>query len=336
MTMYAKTISGCFTLVAAMLLLAACAEMPRAPADEAAATPAAGYGRAFGRIQYLDEGKELTWSASLFADTLTVFVRSASTGQMHYMNLEGDGSFYWPLPAGEYAILGYQLYRSVSNARSTGRLMTTFSVPQPGQAVYIGELRIETGKSRYRFGVLDRYAGTLQRVEARLADGKFPAAKGLMRLEPQPGSYKRVTGICARSWGLECDSNYQGVRPLEPEGAARGFPVAKDLTPLLAWKPSTRPEVTYDVAIYESLAFNYGAMGSVKGLRGTLVAYAEGLREPRYSAAALEPGKRYEWTVRVRDGDTVSSWSTTSYNFFAVVAWGRGSGQYFGLETPGK
>jgi hypothetical protein len=214
--------------------------------------------------------------------------------------------------------------------------MTTFSVPQPGQAVYIGDLRIETGKSRYRFGVFDRYAGTLQRIETRLADGKLAPAKGLMQLEAQAGRYKRVSGICGASWGVDCDSNYQGVRPLEPEGAAWSFPVARDLTPLLEWKPASRPEVTYDVAIYESLAFAFGATGSVKGLRGTLVAYAEGLREPKYSPPPLEHGKRYEWTVRLREGDSVSSWSTTSYNFFALVVWGRGSGQYFGLATPGN
>jgi hypothetical protein len=36
----------------------------------------------------------------------------------------------------------------------------------------------------------------------------------------------------------------------------------------------------------------------------------------------------------LRDGDTVSSWSATSYFVFAIVAWASGSGQGFGFATP--
>lgn len=335
---FARSICALFGLAMAAALLSACGDMPQRPVEEKVATAADGYGRAFGRIEYLEDGKETDWSTSALGfNRLTLFVRAIRTGEMQYMRIEGDGSLYWPLRAGEYEIVGYQIERRmVSTSRVTGRLMTTFSVSQPGQAVYIGDLRIQADRSRYGFGVLDQYAEALKRVEARLADGKLEAMKGLMRLEEQAGSFKRVTGICAKAWGLNCDKNYQGVEPLQPEGTAQRFPVTRDLAPLLEWKPTSRPEVSYDVAIYESLTLRYGLEGVPANLRGKLVAYAEGLREPRYSSAALQPGKKYEWTVRLRDGDTVSSWSTTSYSFFAVVAAGRGSGQAFGFETPGK
>jgi len=127
------------------------------------------------------------------------------------------------------------------------------------------------------------------------------------------------------------------VEPLKPAGTAQGFPVTENLTPPLEWKPSSRPGVAYDVAIFESLTFKYGAAGNVPRMRGALVAYAEGLREPRYSPLApLQPAKKYEWTVRLRDGDTVSSWSATSYFVFAIVAAASGSGQGFGFATPGR
>jgi hypothetical protein len=322
-----------FTLLvqaAAMISLSGCAQQP---VDETAATAEAGYGRAFGRIEYLEDGKETAWNASeFFGDSLVLYVRPVGGGELKNMVMEGDGTFYWLLPAGEYVIVGYRMTRRRfgSNPVTSDRLMTTFSVPQAGQAFYIGDLRIETVKSRSRIRVVDRYDAALKRADPRIAGPRFGAVKALMRLEQPPGRFTRVTGICSPSWGLQCDSSYQGVRPIEPWGTASTFAGTRSLAPRLEWQPSSRRDLTYDVAIYE-----FVPIGN-RGLRGTLVAYAEGLREPSYTPAPLEHWQKYEWTVRLRDGDTVSNWSTTSYNFFAVVAWGRGSGQYFGFETPKK
>jgi len=130
----AKGIGAMLGLLVAAVLLSACGDMPIRPVDEKVATIAAGYGRAFGRIDYLENGKEKTWSGSVFgADLLTLFVRSLRSGEMQYMQIEGDGSFYWPLRAGDYEIVGYQVTRQlVTSARHTGRLVTTFSVSRPG------------------------------------------------------------------------------------------------------------------------------------------------------------------------------------------------------------
>jgi hypothetical protein len=301
------------------LWLLGCAEQP---VREASGPTEAGYGEAFGRIEYREDGKETAWDTSGFlGDSLMLFVRAVGTEEVQKVPLQGDGTFYWRLRPGEYVIVGFRIVRRGwgHNPRRTARLMTTFSVPHAGQAFYIGDLRIVTQKNRSRFDVVDRWEGS----------AKPGAAKALMRLELPPGRFTRVTGICSPSWGLECDRTYQGVRPVLPEGTAWNFAPTKSLTPRLEWQPSSRRDIAYDVAIYESVAFE-----GIKGLRGTLVAYAEGLREPKYSPAPLEHWRQYEWTVRLRDGDTVSSWSATSYNFFAVVVWGSGSGQYFGFETP--
>jgi len=42
------------------------------------------------------------------------------------------------------------------------------------------------------------------------------------------------------------------------------------------------------------------------------------------------------WSVRLRNGDTVSSWTTTSYFAFFIVGSARGSGQWYGFTTPDK
>ena len=320
-------------VVAVALGLLGCAE---APVQESSATAEAGYGRAFGQFRYVEDGKEVTWG-SVFpsTDSLTLFVRPAGGGQMQYMDVPADGGFFWPLKGGDYTIVGFQLARrGGATVTRTMRLMAGFSVPQAGQAVYIGDLLLESRAGASRVEVLDRYEVARQRVEQRLAAAKLAAAKGLMQVEAPPGRHGRITAICAAAWAVGCDSDYQGVRPLQPEGTERSYVRVANLTPALEWKPPGRPGATYDVAIYESLDFSYGLSGSVRGLRGALVAYAEGLAEPRYVAPPLEAGKRYQWSVRLRDGDTVSSWSTTSYSLFLLIAGRRTSGQYFAFETP--
>ena len=316
------------------VLLASLLGCAQPPVQESVATAEAGYGRAFGQLRYVEDGKQVTWG-SLFpsTDSLTLFVRSA-TGQVQYMDMPAHGEFFWPLQRGDYTILGFELARrGGATFTRSGRLMARFSVPQ-GQAVYIGELRMEARGGASRTEVLDGYEAALPLVEQRIAAARLTPAKALMQLEAPPGRYSRVTSICAAAWAIGCDSDYQGVRPLQPAGTERSPVRVKGLTPLLEWKPSGTPGTSYDVAIYESLDFQYGLHGSVRGLRGALVAYAEGLREPRYAAPALQAGKRYQWSVRLRDGDTVSTWSTTSYSLFILIAGRKSSGQFFAFETP--
>jgi len=320
-------------------LIAGCGNMPSRPADEQEATAQAGYGRAFGRIVFLEDGKEKEWGTSILApEMLTLFVRALPGGEMQYMQIDGKGDFSWPLKPGGYVIVAYQVtHRMVTNQRYTARLWTAFSVPAAGQAVYIGDLRIEANKGAYRFGVIDQYAEALSAQGASFKQAKFEPVKGLMRPEAPFGTFNRVIGICNEAWRIKCDKQLQGVEPVLPDGTAQGFPVTENLAPVLEWKPSTRPGATYDVVIFESLSFAFGAVGSVSRMRGAQVAYGERLQEPRFTPAApLEPGKKYEWTVRIRDGDTVSTWSSTSYFVFALVAAASGSGQGFGFTTPAK
>jgi hypothetical protein len=65
--------------------------------------------------------------------------------------------------------------------------------------------------------------------------------------------------------------------------------------------------------------------------------YAEGLTEPRFTPSApLRPDKKYEWSVRLRRGDTVSSWSTTSFSLNLLIAGRSNSRSVFGFETPAQ
>jgi hypothetical protein len=315
-----------------LALLSACGQMPTAPVSEEVGTSAAGYGRAFGRIVFTESGKERKWSSGAFAiDVLTLYVRTQSTGKLQKMEIQGDGSFLWPLQPGEYVIVAYQMVQY----NATGRLWTTFSVPASGQAVYIGDLAIDTSGSGYRFHVEDNYDEALKKVEARLAKANLEPAKALMTLEPRLGNYEGVRGICAVQWGLKCGTSFQGVEPVSPGKPSGGYPTIGSVTPLLEWKPAPG-FVHYDLVVYETIPLM--TMGAASpSVRGPLVSYVEDLGEPRYQvAAALKPGTRYDWSVRLRDGNVVSSWSSTGYFVFFVVGWASGWGNWFGFTTPAK
>ena len=318
-------IAGVVAVLAVVLALAACQNMPQGLPDDAAATVAAGYGRAFGRLEYLEDGKD----GRSALESMRLFLRSGAGGQIQPVFLQADGQFYWPLLPGDYVILGYQLRHFMGSSR-TGRLAVAFSVPSAGQAVYIGDLRIRAERNRHRFEIVDRYPEATKSIETRLAAGGFQPLRSPMRLEGPVGNYARVSAICSPAWGLQCTSRHRGVEPLRPKNTDQGMPLTDAVVPLLEWKPVARTGVSYDIAIYESVTLLWGlaANQQVSRLRGTLVDYAEGLAEPRYTPRKLEPAKAYEWTVRLREGDSVSSWSSIG----TVMM----DGAVFGFVTPQK
>ena len=324
-----------YILVIAVSLasLTSCETAAIRPVDEEVATATAGYGRAFGRVVFTQDGEEMKWAAPgsiAWNRQLFVYLQSLQSGQLLSLEIRGDGTFFWPLKAGEYMVLAYRKIPPLS----MGDIRTTFSITKPGQAVYIGDLHIDAVKSRYKVSVEDNYVVAQQKSSVQLEKINFERAKALMQPEPKLGHYVGVWHICAERSGISCDRNYQGVEPLEPAGATTGYPSVDTLTPLLKWKPSSKAGITYDVAIYDSLTATVEAMGAPR-MRGALVAYAEGLHEPQYQLTEpLKPGRKYEWSVRLRDGENVSTWSRSSYFAFFIVGWASGTGQWFGFSTP--
>lgn len=296
---------------------------------------ATNYGRAFGRVIYVEDGKEhADWGP---AAPLTLYVQSNASGQIQPLNVESQGAFFWPLQAGEYLVVGYVAVTvGGSSRRLSGRLWATFSVPRPREAVYVGDVRIEQRGLHSRVSILDKYSEAAKKEEGRITAASLQVSKGLMRQEVAPTNYRWIVDVCSSAlWGLECGRFTRGVEPLEPHGTGTGtgFSVTQDLLPVLRWKASSRAGITYDIEIYESLSFPQTEFGNPRWLRGARIVHEEGLSEPRYTPASpLKPGMRYEWTVRLRNGDTVSTWSTGgSVGWFAVDI---RSGSYFVFFTP--
>jgi hypothetical protein len=326
-------------LAASAALLVSCAVKP--PVSEEEGSVASGYGRVFGRVQYTYDGAPAELGLALLGShDVTLFLREAGGEELQYLQPERDGSFSWPLKPGNYVLIGLAAGRSAGSYRegTNRRYMAPVSVPEAGVAVYIGDIRIASRGGRYAIDLVDDYDETLKRMQPLLASGRFRPVKALLRPERPPGRYKAVQPICSGAWGVACSDANQGVEVVAPVGPGMTFPTTETLTPLLEWKPSARSDVTYDLVVYESLNFEY-ALGRqrVSRMLGALAAYAEALPEPRFvPPAALPPGRKYEWSVRVRSGDTVSTWSTTSFSLNLLIAGRRSSGQLFGFETPAK
>ena len=327
------------TSLSVALLLTACAANP--PVSEQEGTVAAGYGRVFGRVQYIYNSIPTRLGQHVGeSHNVSLFVRSLDTGELHYMRVEGAGDYSWPLKPGKYVVIGYTVKRTAGSYSEgiTRRLMAPVTVPEPGAAVYIGDLRVQSDSGSYRTGWVDAYEATLKRASEKLAAGKFSPTKGVLRPERPPGTFSEVRPICAQFWGLTCTEANQGLEAIQPNfrGTISSFPVTDSLSPLFEWKPPARTDVTYDIAVYESISFEYLG-GRVERMLGSQVAYAEGLTEPKFRPTTpLAPSKKYEWSVRLRQGDVVSTWSTTGYSFDVFIAARSATGQFFAFETPFK
>jgi hypothetical protein len=318
-------IAASFAAWGLVIGLASCGDVTVRPAEPTASKPAAASSRAFGRARLYYKGEKIELG---FFSRLLLFVRSQRTGEIEKMDITDErGTFSWALDPGEYVIVAY------FHLNQYGRLWLTFTVPGRGEAVYIGDLHIAFTAAHYRWAVRNAYAEAEKDFkEALRSEGLKPKVE-LMKAEASPGTFRHMKSICATDvWGLECDHSNAGVKPLSPEGDPLPHPRAESLAPRLAWSPVRREGLTYDVAVYESIS---APTVGLKRMRGALVLYAEGLREASYQVPKpLEANKQYEWSVRLRSGDTVSTWSTTGYFVFFVVGWASGSGNWFGFTTP--
>ena len=326
--------------VASVALLASCSGQP--PVSEEEGTVAAGYGRVFGRVQYSFNGEPMELGFAklgLARHDVTLLLRAAGSDELQYMRPEADGTFSWPLKPGSYYLIGVSAFHSDGGFREgiTRRYMAPITVAAPGTALYVGDIVVRASRGRYGIEVVDDYDATLKRMQPLLASGKFQPAKALLQPEPPAGSFNSVRPVCAAFWQLTCSDTNQGVELVGPVGTGPFPATTESLTPLLEWKPSPRKDVSYDVVIYESLSFDNTLTGeSVRQMLGPRVAYAEGVADSKFVPAALAPGKKYAWSVRLRSGDTVSTWSTTAFSMNLIIAASSRSGQLFTFQTPSR
>jgi hypothetical protein len=318
-------------LTFATLLVAGCATAPTMQDVEAVS---ADTHIAYGSVDVFSaKGKAQDWGTGWTGQNyFYVTILPAGSKDAITYRLDEDGMFYWALAPGDYTLLGYHWTKD--QAQRTGYFGADFEVPAEGGDVYLGSIELRS----IRIGLVPIVVDRFDEMAARY-DAKFPARRGMSVSDviEMPGTLGNVADYrhqCHEAWGIECSERFSGVTPVTPDCRKTGFPTIETLQPTFKWQASSRDDVSYDLVLYEAARYSIsGAMGD-DYMRGRRVAYVEGLQAPSWTpGTALRPDTRYYWSVRMRDGDIVSGWSTQSHFTFMLVAWSSGYGNWFQFRT---
>ena len=289
---------------------------------------------AYGSVSVFDaEGKAQDWGAG-WTGYNYFYVTILPTGRTDAFTyrLDDDGMFYWALEPGDYTLLGYHWTQGQS--QRTGYFGAEFQVPDSGGDVYLGSIELRS----IRFGLVPIVVDRFDEMAIRY-DMKFPArsrtsVNSLIEMPGLLGHAGDYRHQCHEAWGIECSDRFSGVTPVTPDCKKTGFPMIETLQPTFRWQASSRDDVSYDLVLYEAARYSISGGVSDSYMRGRRVAYVEGLSEARWMPdTPLRPDTRYFWSVRMREGDTVSGWSTQSHFTFMLVAWSSGYGNWFQFRT---
>jgi hypothetical protein len=313
------------------VLFAGCASVPEVQGVDPAKTDQA---IVFGKVVVIEDNKVQKLGMTLDGiDSFRLLVLPPEKSHASVYEIAPNGKFFWGLTPGEYTLLGCE-YNKGTSVRGN-RLWRTFTVPPDASSLYVGDLYLFMDKGRCLTGVKDDYENALVAYRAQFPQRQDLPGKGLIGSPEKLGSYTKVKQICAPEWGVECDRNSQGVKPISPQLSGTEPITVDGLAPRFAWEPSTDTDVAYDLVIFEAASYRRGSL--TQYMPGRQVKYVEGLSSPSYAMEEeLKPGTRYFWSVRLRRGDTISNWSTYGYFHFYLVAWATGGGHWFSFVTPGE
>lgn len=306
----------------------------------------------FGKVNVIVDGKRIEMTTSGFKSYLTIEFRQRGNSTIMEYKVDKTGYFYWPLAPGEYEVLGvYGFSAEVGlfemKVPLAQPVWIPFTVGPEVESLYLGDLTLELGRNRHLVQRLDdNYSDAVKAFHKRYRGAHSDPLNRVTKLEPlNPGTYTRMTYICSGAWGIYCSSKNIGVTPTSPDRLQDVVVVST--TPTLRWMPSSTPNVKYDVAIYEAYDSTWRKInldlltGKERWRRGRLLTYTQGLTEPTFKPdVALQPGTTYLWSVRLRRGDTVSTWSQLkntlihpdAFWYFAVEQWET----WLNFTTPSK
>lgn len=282
-----------------------------------------------GSIRFLKDGEDKK-CGQIGIECLLIVLPPTGHRAMVY-GFKRTGDFAWSLPPGEYTILGFEWRDS---GRNVIGLRVTFAVPQNAKAVYIGDLLLAVSKKGpSSSGFRDAYDEFLPKFESDHPELAGSLVDAVVRKDEALAASGDITFICAEEWKLACAKSASGVTPTLPSDG-KGFDVVNDLRPMFRWNASADPEVTYDFALFEAASYSEdGILHQIT--KGRLAGYKAGLTEPAWQPEQpLEPDRKYYWSVRLRHGEDVSTWSSYSYFNFFLIGFSSGYGQWFRFATP--
>jgi hypothetical protein len=318
-------------LAGAVLLVASCGT---APTMQDVEVVGADTHIAYGSVDVFSaKGKPQDWGTGWTGQNYfyVTILPAGRTDAITY-RLDDDGMFYWALAPGDYTLLGYHWTKD--QTQRTGYFGADFRVPESGGDVYLGSIELRS----IRIGLVPMVVDRFDEMAVRY-NMKFPSRSGtsVSTLIDMPGMLGNVSDYryqCDKAWGIECSDRFNGVTPVTPDCKKTGFPMIETLQPTFTWQASSRDDVTYDLVLYEAARYSLSGMVGDSYMRGRRVAYIEDLDQASWAPETpLRHDTRYFWSVRMRDGDTVSGWSTQSHFTFMLVAWSSGYGNWFQFRT---
>ena len=130
----------------------------------------------FGRVGVIYKGEPKIWKYRVFL----ILVLPTNTSEAFSYGLLGDGSFYWHLPPGAYAISGFDW---IETGRR-GRIFAEFVVAEGEPIIYIGKLTLDfVQRYRYVMRVEDDYDLAIQKFKEKFPEIEAEPTKNLMKLE---------------------------------------------------------------------------------------------------------------------------------------------------------
>ncbi len=137
----------------------------------------------FGRVQFFWKGESFRFGHGSDLVQMSLFLLPPPDSEPIRYNLTGDGSFYWHLPAGDYAITDVSWNRLGLFAVRRRRLVPHFVIPEDSWLVYIGTLMVIFDGQRYVMRIEDEYAQALKGLKGRFPEIRDEASKRLMHVE---------------------------------------------------------------------------------------------------------------------------------------------------------
>ena len=136
----------------------------------------------FGRVNVIYKEEPKVWGKLSSPGVFHILVLPGGSPEAFSHMLLEDGSFYWHLPLGSYAISGFQ-WAGRGGTRS-GHIFAEFTIPERKSITYIGKLTLTFDRNyRSSMQIDNDYDQAIQEFKKKFPEIKEEPVKNLMKLE---------------------------------------------------------------------------------------------------------------------------------------------------------
>jgi len=138
----------------------------------------------FGRVNVIYKGEPKVWKGIPPYTPFQILVLPTASKEAYSFALLDDGSFYWHLSPGSYAISGFQWTGGSGGGTKSGRIFAEFVVPEDKSLVYIGKLTLDFDRTyHYTMRIENDYERAIQNFKNKFPEIKDEPTQNLMKFE---------------------------------------------------------------------------------------------------------------------------------------------------------